>query len=238
MNMLLVKRRLLYKSMFGKNIFLLALAIVYVILAIVQANINGLFEAKFYHSIVFISFIVTSAELIRGLAKDIILYLREYNKTGESEIMLAKQHLYVFQEYHFLESETKYFQTISEQKQNLSEEKKDRKFINFFSNFDTIVSFIEVLLVVAVLLIFPLFNPPDSLNNRIILNVVSLITLAFAFISIFCNEFIAEDLKQSKEKIKYEIIHSNYYLDIIKKISMYQKNNNANEDKEFNDNEK
>ena len=64
------------------------------------------------------------------------------------------------------------------------------------------------------------------------------ITLAFAFISIFCNEFIAEDLKQSKEKIKYEIIHSNYYLDIIKKISMYQKNNNANEDKEFNDNEK
>ena len=90
----------------------------------------------------------------------------------------------------------------------------------------------------AVILIFPLFNPPDSLNNRIVLNFASLLTLSFAFISIYCNDYIAEDLKQSKEKIEYETKHSNYYLDIIKRISVYQKNNNANEDKEFNDNEK
>lgn len=228
------KRRLLYRSMFGKNNFLLTLAIIYGLLAIVQANINGLFETKFYHSIAFISFTITGCESIRSITKCILQYTRSIDSIMAIRRREIMKHINVFSEYTFLSDEINDFQKIINEK----EKKQKNKFWNLLFYFNSALPFIEVFLVVSIILIFPLLNPPDNLNNAKIVNAMSLATLAFAFISIYCNDYVANDLKQADERIALETMCSNYYLNIIKKISMYQKNNNANEDKEFNDNEK
>lgn len=213
-----------------KNSFLLALAIVYGILAIIQANMNGLFETKFYHSIVFISFIVTGCEAVKGRIDEIIRCKVRFKSYTESETMLAKQHIDIYNRYPFLNDDINSFKMIIDRNEKNQQSKSQKGWYYFYY----IVSFIEVLSLVVIILFIPVLNIPDTLNNDRVISVISLLTLAFSFYSIYINDYIAEELKESKEKIEYETKHSNYYLDIIKKISVYQKHNNFNDDNESN----
>lgn len=204
----------------GKNHFLLALAVVYFIIAGIQISVDGLLSIRFYFSIALISVCTTGCEFIKSAIKLIRLLrgqMSDMDSMMQSDIM---KHIDVLGQFPFLTEITEQYRKDAE-KMKISPETKAAKVMRkTLEKIEAFIPFIEALLIMLFCLITPLLEIPNDLEINKVINTLSIISVAFAFFSICVNETVSEMIEREEEKFKSRFRTSDYYLGIIKLISM------------------
>lgn len=202
-----------------KNYTLLALAIIYGIIAIIQMVTPGILATQLYFSVAFISLNTTLCEAI----KSIINQIRENNSTANiiaidgmntigKNIELIKQYPFLSELKDRLQSE---YDDLSKRLESKEETPRDKR----LKKIESIISFVEILDILFFAIVTPLkIIPNDLLTNKVI-NIMSLLSVAFAFLSIYMSDNTSNSLECLREKNRIYCQISNYYSNIIKKIS-------------------
>lgn len=208
-----------------KNYSLLALAIVYFIIAIIQFFAHGILGTQLYFSIAFISLNTTLCEFVMGLAKLIRASNHQITEIISETKHNAKKHIELLERYPQLSAFTEQYQrsynVMVKEESNLPKKERRRKFLNFV---ESIIPFVEIYSILSVAIITPLKIIPNNFQTTKVINVLALLSVALAFLSIYVNESASEMIKQNEELFKKTIQTSDFYLGIIESISATQSN--------------
>lgn len=210
------------KTVQRKNYFLLALAIVYCIIALIQFSFDGILGTQLYFSIAFISLSTTLSEFSKSAIKW-IRALKQLRVEIDIEFQnYAKRHIDVLGKYRdFSEITIPYQELYDYIKQNVKTSSKSR-WDKLLEQLESVIQFGEVFFILYYGLITPLKNVPNNMQTTKTINILSLLSVALAFFSIYLNESTARKAEKIQEKTKESIRISNYYLDIIEKFPTIQ----------------
>ena len=210
------------KSVQGKNYFLLALAIVYGVIALIQISTDGILGTQLYYSIAFISLNTTLCEC----AKSSIMWIRTLKQhIKENDVGLqnnVKRHIDVLSKYSDLSELTVSYQTIYDDAKQHERASSKKRWVKVLDLVESAIQFFEVFGILCIGLITPLKKIPNNLQVTKTIDVLSLLSVALAFFSIYLNESIAKSVEKSQNRIRDLFRTSNYYLDIIEEISKGQ----------------
>lgn len=202
-----------------KNYSLFALAIIYAIIATIQIFAPGILAIRLYLSIAFISLSTTLCEFlksginwIRTIEAAATAIAIDGTKTIEKDIELIRQYPSLSELKEQLQTE---YDDLSKRLEPKKESLRDKR----LKKIDSTIPFIEVFAVLFFAIITPLkIIPNDLLTNKTI-NVMSLLSVALAFLSIYMSDATSNTLDYYKEKSHIYCQISNFYLDIFHKIS-------------------
>lgn len=202
-----------------KNHTLLALAIVYGIVAIIQIIAPEILAIRLYFSVAFISLSTTLCEAIKSSINWICTIKTtataiaiDGTKTIGKDIELIKQYPFLAELKERLQAEYDDLSKYLKPGEETAHDKRLRKI-------DSIIPFIEIFDILLFAIITPLKIVPNDLLTNKIINIMSLLSVAFAFLSIYISDNISSRLEYYKEKSRTYCQISDFYLDIIKKIS-------------------
>ena len=207
------------KTPLRKNYTLLALAIIYAIIATIQVFAPGILAIRLYFSVAFISLSTTLCEFL----KSCVNWIRTIEATATTmaidgtkiigkDIELIKQHPSLSELKEQLQTE---YDDLSRRLEPKKETSRDKR----LKMIDSIIPFVEIFDILLFVIITPLkIIPNDLLTNKVI-NIISLLSVALAFLSIYMNDAASSSLEYYKEKCHIYCQISNFYLDIIKKVS-------------------
>lgn len=202
-----------------RNYTLIALAIVYFIIAVIQICFDGILETQLYFSVAFISINTTLCELIKSMLNWIRTLRRRQNEIKIDEQNLVKRHIEVLGQYSCLFDLVEQHQKKYESLENDSEPEKKIRRAKTLDVIESVISFVEILSILSIAIITPLNIIPNSLQTTKVIDVLSLLSIAFAFLSVHINESISQMINQDRKIIGYSSHLSDYYLDIIDSIS-------------------
>lgn len=207
------------KKVWEKNYFLLALAIVYCIIALIQFSIDGILETKLYFSIAFISLDTTLFECLKSSTKWLRTLKHQRVEIDVEFQNNAKRHIDILGKYSDFSELVAPYQSLcdgTQQNTNVSSKNRWDKTLDLF---ESVIHFAEIFLILSIGLITPLKEIPNNLQTAKIIDILSLLSVAFAFFSIYINESMAKSIEESQARRRDFFRASNYYLDIIEKIS-------------------
>lgn len=205
-----------------KNYTLLALAIVYGIVAIMQFFADGIFSMRLYFSVAFISVLTTLCEFLKSSIK----WMRLLNKERSDNILerqnRIKEHIVVLGQYPALFELTEAYKKSFEDMSKYLEQKPKGLHDKFLDFEERILPFVEIFQILCIAIITPLKIVPNNLLTNKIISILSLLSVAFAFWSIYMNEATSNMIEQNQEERRKLFQTSDHYLNIIKKISETQ----------------
>lgn len=202
-----------------KNYALLALAIVYGIVAILQFFADGIFSMQLYFSVAFISLLTTLCESIKSCTNWI------YTLEQEADTVILEGQEYIKRNIEIVERYPELSQvqeTLREEYDELSKKMKPKpktRFTKYLNFLDASIPFVEVFQVICIAIITPLKIIPNNLQTNKIISVLSLLSVVFAFWSMYANEATSEIIKHSRARRQDFIRTSDYYINLCKTIS-------------------
>lgn len=202
-----------------KNYALLALAIVYGIVAVLQFFADGIFSMQLYFSVAFISLLTTLCESMKSCTNWIYTLEQETNTIILEGQEYIKRNIEIVERYPELSQvQEKLREEYDELSQKVKPKPKTRftKYLNFL---DTLIPFVEVFQVICIAIITPLKIIPNNLQTNKIISVLSLLSVTFAFGSMYANEATSEIIKHSRARRQDFIRTSDYYINLCKTIS-------------------
>lgn len=206
------------KAVEEKNYFLLALAIVYCVIALIQFSTDGILGTQLYYSIAFISLSTTLFECSKSSIKWIRILKQQRAEIDIDFQKNAKRHIDVLSKYQEFSKLTISYQELYDYiKQNEKKASKNR-WDRVLDRLESVIQFGEGFFILYYGLITPLKNIPSNLQTTKIIDILSLLSVAFAFLSIYMNESTAKTVERSQARKSDFFRISNYYLDIIEKI--------------------
>ena len=202
-----------------KNYTLLALGIVYMIIATIQIFTSGIIAMQLYFSVAFISLSTTLCEFLKScinwictIGATATAIAIDGTKTIGKDIELIKQYPSLSELKGQLQTE---YEDLTKRLEPKKETSRDKR----LKIIGSIIPFIEIFDILFFAIITPLkIIPNDLLTNKVI-NIMSLLSVALAFLSIYMSDATSNTLDYYKEKSHIYCQISNFYLDIIKKIS-------------------
>lgn len=204
-----------------KNYTLLALAVVYGIVAIMQLFADGIFSIRLYYSVAFISLLTTLCEFLKSSTKWIRLLEKERSDNILERQNRIKEHIAVFDKCPALFELTEAYKNSFEDMSKYLDQKPERihvKFLKFLDIEESILPFVEIFQILFVTIITPLKIVPNNLLTNKTISILSLLSVAFAFLSIYMNEVVSNMIDQAQEKRRNLFQTSDHYLNIIKRI--------------------
>lgn len=183
-----------------KNCALLALAIVYGIVAVLQFFADGIFSMQLYFSVAFISVLTTLCEGMKSSIK----WMRVLKKESSNSVLeiqnSMKEHIAVLGQYPALfELTDQYKKSMEGMSKHLEE--KPKAFRDKFLDFEErILPFVEIFEILCIAIITPLKIIPNNLLTNKVINILSLLSVAFAFWSIYMNEATSTIIDQNQEE--------------------------------------
>lgn len=205
-----------------RNYALLALAIVYFVIAIIQICADGILSTRLYFSVAFISINTTLCELIKSSINWVHIIKQRQAEIKLDAQNITKRHTEVLGKYPHLYDVVDQCQKSYE---SIEKAEKPRGKIWRDKYLDVVeagISFVEILLIISIAIITPLKVIPNNFQTTKVIDVLSLLSIAFAFLSVYMNESTMEKLNQGKEMLRYSSQLSDYYLNIIESISKNQ----------------
>lgn len=202
-----------------KNYALLALAIVYGIVAVLQFSADGIFSMQLYFSVAFISVLTTTCEWMKSCIDWICTIEQEANTVILEGMEYVKRNMAIVEPYPELSQEQEKLREEYDEllkKVGPMTKTKHRKYLYFL---DAAIPFVEVFQVICIAIIAPLKIIPNNLQTNKIISVLSLLSVAFAFGSMYANEATSEKIKYNRARRQDFIRTSDYYINLCKTLS-------------------
>lgn len=201
------------------NYLFLGIGISYIVIAIIQACVPGVLGANIYVTVAFVSFELTLLELIKSTTNICFSNIKRYEKTVDDYIGLLQRNITVFKPYSLFDNDTKMFEDKLQTVLGSNKKDKYKKIYYFLKKTVSCLTVFQIVFCSIQIIVSPLKIIPYDLITTKTINVLSLLSLAFMFVSYFIvNASISID-KEEQDKLAIEKNVSNYYLDKIESIN-------------------
>lgn len=205
------------------NYLFLGIGISYIVVAIIQACAHGVLGANIYVTVAFISLELTLLELIKSTTNAYCSNWEQYERTRNNYIGLLQRNISVFKPYSFFNDDTKVFEDKLQTVQNNNKTDKYRKRYCFLKKMVRCLTIVQIIFCSVQIIVTPLKIIPYDLFTTKTINVLSLLSFAFMFVSYFVSNTSISIDKEEQDKLAIELNVSNYYLDKIESINEYSK---------------
>lgn len=202
-----------------KNYALLALAIVYGIVAVLQFFADGIFSMQLYFSVAFISVLTTACEGMRSCIDWIHTIEQEANAVILEGQEYVKRNIEIVERYPELSQEQEKLRKEYEELSKKVKQKPETRYGKYLDFLDAVIPFVEIFQVICIAIIDPLKIIPNNLHTNKIISVLSLLSVAFAFGIMYMNEATSEIIKHNRARRQDYIRTSDYYINLCKTIS-------------------
>lgn len=206
------------------NYILLGVAISYILIAIIQINIDGLLPASVYVTVAFVSLEFTTFEMLKSTTCFLIHSLKVINIIAKSRTEFIERSIKTYDRFNVLGNETKFLKNELTMLPNSDILVQNNRKIKALEKFIMAVSGIQIVICTIQIMITPLkLIPYDKLTNKMI-NAMTLISFAFMFLSYFISNISDNHNNDQKEKWHiYETICFGY-LEILEKVAADNEN--------------
>ena len=206
------------------NYILLGVAISYILIAIIQIRVDGLLPASLYVTVAFVSLEFTAFEMLKSMINSSIHSLQRINMITKSRTDFIERNIKIYDRFNILNNELAWLKDELKMLPNNDDLLKNHRKISRCKKILFIISCIQVIVCTIQIMITPLkFIPYDKLTNEVI-NVVTLISFAFMFLSyFFSNLWDGNDDFQEERWHVYETTCSDY-LKILEKVASDDEN--------------
>lgn len=210
------------------NYILLGMAISYILIAIIQIRIDGLLPATLYVTVAFVSLEFTIFEMQKSTIGFLIYSLKMINTIGKLQTEFIDRSIKTYDKFNVLRNETKLLKNELEMLPDNDSLVKNNKKIEYWEKILSIISCVQVTICTIQIMITPLkLIPYNNLTNELI-NVITLISFAFMFLSYFLSSIKAEQKNYQEERWRiYETICFDY-LKVLEKVAFDNKNKKEN----------
>lgn len=201
------------------NYILFGVAVSYFLIAIIQMEIDGLLPASLYVTVAFVSLGFTVFEMLKSLIDCLVHNLQKTDINVKSHTEFIKRRIKTYDKFNVLKSESRKLKdelTMLSYDENLT---KNNGKIKRLKRLFSVMSCIQTIVCTMAIMIMPLkLIPYDKLTNKVI-NVVTLGSFAFMFLSCFFSNLWNQhsDFQEERWHI-YEVVSSDY-LEILEKIA-------------------
>ena len=206
------------------NYILLGVAISYILIAIIQIKIDGLLPASVYVTIAFVSLEFTTFELLKSTIGFLIHILKVINTIAKLRTEFIERSIKTYDKFNILSNETKLLKKELIMLPSSDTLVQNNRKIKALEKFVMAVSCIQIVICTIQIMITPLkLIPYDKLTNKMI-NVMTLISFAFMFLSYFLSSI--NDNYNNYQKEKWHIYETtcSEYLKILEKVASDNEN--------------
>lgn len=207
------------KVPFGKNYTLLALAIVYTIIAVIQIIVPGILPIQLYFSVASISLLTTLCEAMKSGVHWIRTIEVESSAIALEGKNIIGKNIEMAKKYPVLSKSEEQLQEEYDKLSKYLEPKEENYWDIYLRKIDSAIPFVEIFEILCIAVITPLISIPNNLLINKAINVMSLLSLAFAFLATHLSDNTSACLEYYREKSHTYCQISESYLDILKKIS-------------------
>lgn len=198
------------------NYFFLGIAISYLIVAIVQFNIDGVLNASVFVTVAFVSFELTVLEAIKIASDNFVKANKSMIKVAKERCLEIENILSIIEKCPVLEEETHKLQNEKTYMIDIIKTKEQSKIIRFLKNLYSKLLALQIVICMVQIIVTPLKIIPYDIITTRTLNIVTLFTFSVMFFSYFLSS-IGNDIDE-RMKIKWSTNQktSEYYLNILK----------------------
>lgn len=198
------------------NYFFLGIAISYLIVTIVQFNIDGVINASVFVTVAFVSFELTVLEAIKMASDNFVKANKSMIKVAKERCLEIENILSIIEKCPVLEEETHKLQNEKTYMIDIIKTKEQSKIIRFLKNLYSKLLAIQIVICMVQIIVTPLKIIPYDIITTRTLNIVTLFTFSVMFFSYFLSS-IGNDIDE-RMKIKWSTNQktSEYYLNILK----------------------
>lgn len=190
------------------NYILLGVAISYILIAIIQINIDGLLPASVYVTVAFVSLEFTTFEMLKSTTCFLIHSLKVINIIAKSRTEFIERSIKTYDRFNVLGNETKFLKNELTMLPNSDILVQNNRKIKALEKFIMAVSGIQIVICTIQIMITPLkLIPYDKLTNKMI-NAMTLISFAFMFLSYFISNISDNHNNDQKEKCRVSSSYS------------------------------
>lgn len=198
------------------NYFFLGIAISYLIVTIVQFNIDGVINASVFVTVAFVSFELTVLEAIKIASDNFVKANKSMIKVAKERCLEIENILSIIEKCPVLEEETHKLQNEKTYMIDIIKTKEQSKIIRFLKNLYSKLLALQIVICMVQIIVTPLKIIPYDIITTRMLNIVTLFTFSVMFFSYFLSS-IGNDIDE-RMKIKWSTNQktSEYYLNILK----------------------
>lgn len=198
------------------NYFFLGIAISYLIVTIVQFNIDGVINASVFVTVAFVSFELTVLEAIKMASDNFVKANKSMIKVAKERCLEIENILSIIEKCPVLEEETHKLQNEKTYMIDIIKTKEQSKIIRFLKNLYSKLLALQIVICMVQIIVTPLKIIPYDIITTRTLNIVTLFTFSVMFFSYFLSS-IGNDIDE-RMKIKWSTNQktSEYYLNILK----------------------
>ena len=198
------------------NYFFLGIAISYLIVTIVQFNIDGVINASVFVTVAFVSFELTVLEAIKIASDNFVKANKSMIKVAKERCLEIENILSIIEKCPVLEEETHKLQNEKTYMIDIIKTKEQSKIIRFLKNLYSKLLALQIVICMVQIIVTPLKIIPYDIITTRTLNIVTLFTFSVMFFSYFLSS-IGNDIDE-RMKIKWSTNQktSEYYLNILK----------------------
>ncbi len=182
------------------NYILLGMAISYMLIAIIQVRIDGLLPAAVYVTIAFVSLEFTLFEMTKSMIGYSINIMKKMNMNLKLQAEIIEKSMKIYNKFGGFDNE---IQTMKNELKILLQSDKstvNNIQIKRLEKIRYVISCIQVIICTVQIMIAPLkVIPYDKLTNKVI-NVITIISFAFMFLSYFFEDFYNSPIDYEQER--------------------------------------
>lgn len=200
------------------NYLFLGIGISYIVVAIIQATLPGVLSVNLYVTVAFISFELTLFELIKSVAQLFYRSIENYEKMRVDYINLLEKNIAAFKPFSILNTDTQALENKLQAIQNNGKMAKYKKRAQFLKKAIWGLTVLQIVLCCVQATVIPLKSIPNDLLTAKMINVLSLLSFAFLFISYFITNTSDAANRVATEKLDTEASISEHFINIIERI--------------------
>lgn len=207
------------------NFIFLGMATSYILIAIIQSSIDGTLPASIYVTIAFVSLEFSALEILKGLINFLIYNIKQLNTNVKWQKDFIDRNIKVYNNFDVLNDEVTEMKNELTMLQNNYDISKNSRIIKYWEKILSVVTCVQIIICTIQIIVIPLkLIPYDKLTNKVI-NVVTLASFAFMFLSYFLSNIYNDSSRDMEESMNIYGTTSSAYLKILEKIASEEKNN-------------
>ena len=202
----------------NSNYIFLGVSISYFIITLIQLLSANALSANVYITVAWVSLELTLFELLKTIVNAYIASIKKHCNLCSEYLSLLKRNRDALKNNAEFTTLTQNYNTKIEDVQNDLKIKNSGKRIILAKSLLSALTVLQMVFCTVQFIIIPLKAIPyDALTNKTI-NILTLLSFSFMFLSYFISSLIQNGEQQQQEKLDIEKDISNHYLDIIETI--------------------
>lgn len=202
--------------------FFLGIAISYFIVAIIQWNIPGALSATVFVTVAFISLELTISETFKIILDGWLSNYKSMINVAKERLLEIENILPIIKKYPSLKEDVNKLQDEKAYITDIIQTKEQSKTVSIIEKSYSLLFALQIVICTIQIIITPLKLIPYDIITTKTINIVTLLTFSFMFLSYFISNIGKDSDERMRIKLLANKKTSEYYLNLLKQIHKEQ----------------